>query len=133
TKYNYDDTDCTFDSLLLNALLKRTNVAEFRQLAATLTQRLSRLAVTQLRQTNENSFLSSAIDAGFKFTAGPALIAFDYQHARDEFDDLKSNTYTASVDFDILKSSDISIQGGAVDAESIGTTAFLGLTFTTRF
>jgi hypothetical protein len=131
-QFRYSDNDCTFNSPGLNALSK-TNVQEFRQLAAILTNRLSRSAVALVRKNNDNSFLAAELDAGVKVTANTTILSFDYQHARDQFGDLSSNTYSTSADFEVLKSSDVAVLIGVTNAESIGATVFAGVTFTTRF
>lgn len=131
-QYSYGENECSFNSPGLNAL-ERTNRQEFLQLANVLTRRLSRMAVSHLQKNNGNSFLASEQSAGVKYAAEKIRWGFDYAHSREEFEGLISNTYTGSADIEVFRHSDVEVQLGASESESVGTVAFLGITLTTRF
>jgi hypothetical protein len=129
-QYDYRETQCSFDRPGLG-VLGSTNSAEFSQLATSVLNRLTQLAVSQLH--TENSFLSSDITAGVGFLIGDVQLGVDYQHAREKFIDVDFNTYTVSANFLVLSNSDLTIHAGAIETESLGSTLFAGVTFTTRW
>ncbi|MBC7810678.1 MAG: hypothetical protein H7175_06000 [Burkholderiales bacterium] len=131
-QYRYGSHECAFDSPGLNALAS-TNRLEFVQLASTLTQRLSRMAARYLSKYSENSLLAAELGAGVSYLSDTARWRLAYQHGRDEFQGLTTETYTVGVTRSVLKDSNIDLQLGASKSESIDTVAFAGIAFTTYF
>jgi opacity protein-like surface antigen len=131
-QYHYDDNDCGFDSAGLDAL-KKANPQEFRQLSATLTRRLATLGASHLRLNTQGSYLAAEWEAGLNYAASHGIWGVVYQHGRDQFESLTSDSYGATATFEVLTESDIELQIGSRHSQSIGTAAYLGLQFTTRF
>jgi hypothetical protein len=130
TKYDYDDTSCTFSSRGLD-LLARSQRALFRQFAAAITLRVARGAATATNQ--QTTFLDYGVAAGVSWRRGANEFGLDLDHVREEFE--QSNTSTATVRWARAFDSgvDLTVYAGAADSDAFGTLPFVGVSVARTF
>jgi len=94
-------------------------------------------AIIKYIREKYNVLISESAAEEVKWTLGSAfpseLTRTMEVSGRDQFEGLSSDTVTASVDFDVLHGSDIEVQLGSSNTQTVGSAAFAGLQFTTRF
>jgi hypothetical protein len=57
----------------------------------------------------------------------------DYQRSRDAFEGLASSAVTASAEYSVFQASSIELELGTSQTDTVGSSAFAGVQFTTRF
>jgi hypothetical protein len=132
-QYHYDSLSCGYSSTGLGALA-HPDLAEFRQLAPTVTGRLASKAAASLRGTQaSNSLLASEFDAGGRYGWGSVKLGLEYERGREELAGLISNTYTALLDYPVATHSNLELQAGTTHGDVVGTVNFAGVAFRTLF
>ena len=145
TGYHYADTRCKFDAAGLTAL-EHARKAQFRQLAADLTNRLERKVTTRIG--SQNALLDSSYGVGASWRHDDLVLALDYTRQKDFFADIAADTLalTATADFGHGTGVDVTLGAtrsptlpaiaavtGAPGTSAGGTVAYLGLALRAKF
>lgn len=130
TKYDYDDTSCSFSSRGLDALA-RSQRALFRQIAAAQVLRLSRGAASASDQ--QTTFLDYGVGAGFAWRRGSDEYGLDLDHVREQFEQTDANTATLHWARAFDSGLDLTVYAGATDSDAFGTLPFVGVGVTRSF
>lgn len=129
-KYLYASTDCSFSAPGLGAL-RKTNKAQFRQLAAQLSRRLARHAASRL--SAQDSFLDYSLTGGATYRAERLSYGLDAEHSSDLLDGNVTDSLAGNVAVDIGTDWTLTLEAGASTSSAFGTLPFAGLRATGRF
>lgn len=128
--FDYGTADCRFSSPGLDRL-ERANPELFRQFARRITAPLAVSAQTHIGA--ENAFLDSSVGAGIEYRAAARSYALDYQHSREQFEGLISDTLSATVTFTMSATTDLGLTAGVSDGDPFDTLWFAGIGVHARF
>ncbi len=128
--YEYDETACRFSSPGLETLA-RARPEIFRQFAPFITAQLSAYAATRVGV--ENTLLKDSFSVGAGYMPGRIGFGLDYDHHREFFGGLSSDTLSARATFVLTDTLDLSLALGATGGDSFDTVVFAGIGLRTQF
>jgi hypothetical protein len=129
-KYDYDPTDCSFTNRLLEAI-SRSSSRRLKNVAAVQTATLSRLAASQ--SDMQTSFLDYRIAAGFAWRLDDDEFGVDFDHVREQFDQIDANTLSVHWARALDRGVMLMLYGGAANSDRFGTLPFLGVNASRSF
>ena len=132
-RYNYRNSDCTFDVSGVGRIRAAQAAAEFRLLAATQLARLTNIATRRIGR--QETLLDSSLDAGLNWKHHDLTLSLDGTREKDFFIGAKSTivSVTATADLGFATAVDVTLGDTRGGSPGTPTGAFVGFALRTRF
>lgn len=132
-RYNYRNTDCTFEVSGVRPIRAAQATAEFRLLAATQLARLTTLATRRIGR--QETLLDSSLDAGLSWKHRDLTLSLDGTREKDFFIGASSTivSVTATADVGFATAVDVTLGDTRGGSPGTPTGAFVGFALRTRF